>query len=279
MSLINTFIVCNSLEILLHMSKYLNIPTIFFCICTSILAQTEKAPFSSDRFYQLPLPELMPGRQFQIESGFLFEKDTPTNEGQKIYLNSVNHNTSLIRYGLSDMIEIRLGAGFILQQTEEGEVLQESNGITNMLISSKIFMTREAGIIPQGALLLDLYIPVGNRNTASGHLKPDVTFVTGYMPVNWLHLLSNVGMRFFDNDNQVFHYGIAAGFYVIPKIAVFIEPFGKIPVGQKAEHSISFGMMYRIMKDLQLDTSYGLGLNDPAVDQFFNIGVCLRFPE
>jgi hypothetical protein len=257
------------------MLKCWKILILLFCFCTSILAQTLKPPFSSDRFYQLPSPELMPRGQFQIESGFLFEKDRPGDA----YLNSVNHNTSLIRYGLSEEIEVRLGAGFILQQTENGEVLQESNGIVNMLVSSKIFVTREAGIIPQSAVLLDLYIPVRARDNDSDNLKPDVIYVTTNQPVHWLRILSNIGMRFFDQDTHVFHYGVGAGFYVIPKIAVFIQPFGKIPVAQRAAHSISFGMMYRILTDLQLDTSYGLGLNDQANDQFFNIGVCLRFPE
>jgi hypothetical protein len=85
------------------MLKCWKILILLFCFCTSILAQTLKPPFSSDRFYQLPSPELMPRGQFQIESGFLFEKDRPGDA----YLNSVNHNTSLIRYGLSEEIEVR----------------------------------------------------------------------------------------------------------------------------------------------------------------------------
>jgi hypothetical protein len=66
---------------------------------------------------------------------------------------------------------------------------------------------------------------------------------------------------------------------VIPKIGIFLESFGQIRFKDSPMHLADLGMTYRILPNLQFDTSYGFALNEIAVDQFFNFGASLRFPK
>ncbi len=245
----------------------------------SVSAQTERPPLSTDRPDQTEAPTLLPQGYVQIETGFLFERDTPAALESDTYVDSYNLGTSLLRYGFSNKIELRLGAGFTIQQIKEGKIITEKSGLANVLISSKIFLADEDGIIPEGALLLNLFLPIGNKSFISDNLVPGLVLASRYTFTKWLGFSSNFGFRFFENNNQIIRYSFSLGSDIMPKIAIFIESFGRFSGNNKPAHLVDLGMTYRIIPNLQLDTSYGFALNDLAVDQFINFGASLRLPR
>jgi len=257
------------------------IKTLFLILITGqvVFAQTERPPLSTDRPDQTEAPVLVPVKYFQIETGFVFETGKTAEVQGDTYTDSYNLGTSLLRYGLSKKVELRLGAGFTLQKIQEGKVISEESGLANVLLASKISLAEEEGFIPQSALLLNLFLPIGNKSFFSDNLVPGFVFATGYTLTQWLGMSSNLGMRFFENDDQIFRYSLVFGFDVIPKIGIFLETFGRISGKDKPVHMADLGMTYRILPNLQLDTSYGLALNDVELDQFFNFGASIRFPR
>ncbi len=241
--------------------------------------QSERPPLSTDRPDQTEAPVLVPRGYFQIETGFVFEKDKQSDGPADVYIDSYNLGTSLLRFGLSKKVELRLGAGFTLQRIQQGKIITEESGLANVLLATKIHLAEEQGLVPQSALLVNLLLPVGNKSFFSDNLVPGFTVASGYGLTDWLGISSNLGMRFFDNDDHTFRYSLALGFDVIPKIGIFLESFGRIAFDSSPGHLADLGMTYRILPNLQLDTSYGFALNDIAVDQFFNFGASLRFPN
>jgi len=245
----------------------------------SVPAQTERPPLSTDRPDQTEAPTLLPEGYFQLETGILLESDTPGMSENDSYVDSYSLGTSLFRYGFSDNIEFRLGAGFTIQRIKEGKTITEKSGLANVLISSKIFLADEDGFIPETALLLNLFLPIGNKSFISDNLVPGLVVASRYTFTSWLGFSSNLGFRLFENDDHIFRYSFSLGSDIMPKIGIFVESFGRISGNSKPAHLVDLGMTYRIIANLQLDTSYGFALSDLAVDQFINFGASLRLPR
>jgi hypothetical protein len=189
----------------------------------------------------------------QVESGFLLGfADEGFNSVRQILL-----PTTLFRYGLTKGIELR-----ILSQFESlKNSLQINEGISDLEIGAKIQLFKNENVNTEIAFLSHLIIPTGtseltgdkfgtiNKLAISHEINENVGF--GY----------NVGYNYMGAGNGDLTYSMALGIAINDKVGVYLETYGDIVEFQELLVNFDTGLTYLVKDNLQLDFSFGTGLN------------------
>jgi hypothetical protein len=206
----------------------------------------------------------------QIESGFHFEKDQ--QNGTDMYVR--NFNSTLLRYGLLDRLEFRMGLGYS-SQTFASETLE---GMDPVSLGFKFQIAQQSGVLPQMAIL-NTFVPdfTGSRN-----FRPDSWTGEFLGALAWesgsVGLGMNVGASFDSQmEGALFPYSAAAGFPLSESLGGFLELFGTVAESHGPAHSGNLGITWLLNPDFQLDAYYGFGLNNRAVDYSAGFGLSYRF--
>ncbi len=249
---------------------------ILFLGITAYLATygQEKAPeFITDRPDQTESAVVVPHKSLQVETGFLMENDKTTSFNNR----TTAYNSTLLRYGLLPNFELRWGMEYL----KEEQNTISARGLSPMSLGFKVAIAEEDTWKPELALLGALLLPF----SAQSDLKPDYTGVS--IRFSMAHTLServslgyNLGVEW-DGVSEVplYFYTAALGFSLTNQCGIYAESFGYIPEEGAAEHSLDAGFTYLILSNLQFDISGGIGLNNPAPDNYFSIGLSYRWPH
>src|SRR6187402_162399 len=81
-------------------------------------AQTEKPDLVTDRPDQTEAPVLVPKGGLQVETGFIYEKDRVGDVSTVNY----TYNTTLVKYGVNEFLELRLSNEYLGQKTTLAEI-------------------------------------------------------------------------------------------------------------------------------------------------------------
>ena len=81
----------------------------------------------------------------------------------------------------------------------------------------------------------------------------------------------NLGYTYFFNKSGFLKYSIAFGTGLSEKIGVFIETYGEIEKSEIPISNFDSGFTYLVKNNLQIDISFGLGINNKM--NFQSIGV------
>ena len=194
----------------------------------------------------------------------------------------------LVRYGLTDWLEFRLGwnyeagGGGAVSGSEVGGDDEVAGGETEtkVIYGLKVALSEQDAWLPRSALIVHATTPTSGPNTAT-------QFVTGYV-AGWT--LANkwaldTSMRYAAATEEGDHFNQYA-----PSIVL------KVPLGEKWKaHAEYFGVFsdnranntngqyfspgihYLISPDFEIGTRVGWGLNDDAAAFFSNVGLGLRF--
>ncbi len=78
-----------------------------------------------------------------------------------------------------------------------------------------------------------------------------------------------------------FRYTAAVGFGLTDVVGAFAETFGAVALESAgvSTYHVDGGFTFLVRRQLQLDVSGGVGLNDAADDWFVGAGVSVRFPR
>ena len=202
---------------------------------------------------------------FQIETGALFTE----NGNDDLNVKQFVFNTGLLRYGLSDNFELRLGWDYQNERlTSQGRELSDATGFTPLLVGGKIEITDENGWIPQIGLMTHLRLPF----TAVTEFKPEQTgmemiFSFDHTLSNSTSIAYNLGARVADNRSIEYLYTVAYGFDITKKFGAYIELYGAFPEDTTAYHLWDAGCTYLVNNNLQLDVTVGTGFNSTAAYQ------------
>lgn len=253
---------------------------LLFVICiTKAHAQQDADELITDRPDQTESASVVPLRSLQIESGFMLDAD---ETGIRIIRGRV-YNTTLLRFGLMERIELRAGLEHLGEKVKiksTGET-RASSGIGPFYAGTKIEISKENGPWPQIAFLGGFVLPF----TAAEEFRPEYTAVT--FRFAFAHTLSdrlslgyNLGADWDGNTGRPsLVYSIAFGITITDKFGTFVENYGVFPERGNAEHLIDAGITFLVLNNLQLDASAGLGLTDNAADRFISLGVTYRIPR
>lgn len=211
----------------------------------------------------------------QFETGFLYE----TFKTNNIKSESYTFNTMLIRYGILDNLELRLGWNFVEGVTTlNGNKLNNvMSGLSPLLLGMKIDIAEENGLMPEIALIGHVF-PVFS---ASADYRPEYTGVDFRLSLS--HTLSkksslgyNFGAQWGDDSAEASAiYTIAYGYSICEKFGMFAELYGDFPEDSSANHYWDAGMTYLVNQDLQLDTSIGTSITQ-GQDLMLGFGLSYR---
>lgn len=218
----------------------------------------------------------------QIETGALLERD----ESDILVEESTQLAGTLVRWGLSERFELRIGfAGFLKQDTETPFGRSRDEGLGDAELGFKLRLRDGNGKSPALALIAATSLPVGEDGFTSDRFDPIVRLSVSHDFASGAGFGWNLGYRrestpgFFDTEHQDFFFYTAS--LALPagdRWGTFFELFGDLATGGDGEdaHSFDTGITFLLTDDVQLDTFAGVGITDEAPDTFFGVGISWR---
>jgi len=212
---------------------------------------------------------------FQIETGGLYE----SFEDNNLKLENYTFNTTLLRYGILDNLEFRLGWDFVEGSSKvNGNKLDNiSSGFSPLLLGVKIDIAEEKNGWPEIALIGHIF-PLFS---ASKDYRPESTAVDFRFSMS--HTLSersnlgyNIGGEWGnDSPEAAAIYTLAYGYSISDKFGMYAELYGDFPEDNKANHYWDAGLTFLVSNDLQLDVYTGTSITK-GQDILLGLGLSYR---
>lgn len=200
----------------------------------------------------------------------------------------------VLRYGLTDRIELRLGWNYEVggegADTSGAEAGEDPFASRNRLVREhsvqygvKIALTEQAGWLPRSAVILQGATPTGGSAGTSTASQLVATYVAGWgLPNQWR---IDTAMRYAtaSEAGDWFNNWAPSAVLRVPigeRWAVHGEYFGIFTTGKMSNdtrHYFSPGVHYLVTPDLEVGVRLGWGLNDQAARFFSNVGFGWRY--
>lgn len=211
----------------------------------------------------------------QFETGGLYE----SFEANRVKNETFTYNTMLIRYGLLDNLEIRLGWDFVEGVTSiNGNRLDDvTSGLSPLLLGLKLDIAEENGAMPEIALIGHVF-PVFSAAT---DFRPETTGIDFRLSLS--HTLNekssigyNIGAQWGnDSPEAAAIYTLAYGYSISEKWGVYAEVYGDLPEDSAANHFWDAGFTYLASNDLQFDAFFGTSFTE-GQDLLLGMGLSYR---
>jgi hypothetical protein len=220
-------------------------------------------------------------RVFQVELGL--PQVTDFKEGD--FESRTTSAIALVRYGIGDRFELRLGAPvYTRQRVDFGPFRDTASGYGDLEVGAKWHFLDNAGGRPSAALVPSVIVPTGKH----GFTAEDPIYQLN-VPLEWAlqngwGLAALVGeLNGPDGDGGRANQGtfvLSAGW---SSAASKWSPYGEVgyfvnDISDVGETSFAGGgLKYLVTNDVQIDASFDRGLNRNAPDWLFGFGVSARF--
>jgi len=194
----------------------------------------------------------------------------------------------LIRYGVSDRIELRFGwnyevggAGDVVSGAEGAEAF--AGGVerdSQLLYGIKFATSEQAGWIPRSAVILQGFTPTSGEAPAT-----DVTvgYALGWEFANKWRIDSSMRYGTEHGTRDAFNQWAPSVVLRMPlteRWQTHVEYFGVFSQGAERDFSRAFispGMHYLLTENLELGIRLGWGITEDAPNSFTNVGFGYRF--
>ncbi|MCI0464460.1 MAG: transporter [Gemmataceae bacterium] len=243
----------------------------------------EEEPIETDRDSFTPATKTVSKGRFIVESAYSF---IDNRRG----LDTHSFPELLLRYGVTDRIEVRLGwsyevggAGNEISGNQAEEESFQRSGVErehNLAYGTKVEVTRQNGWLPQSALLVMAFTPTGGE---SNDTQAVGTYVFGWtLPNRWK---ADAALRYATGSEEGDRFDILAPSVVLrvpvgEKWNVHGEYFGLFSRDRATDfvrHYLSPGVHYLVNNNLEVGVRVGWGLNDQSARFFCNVGGGWRF--
>jgi hypothetical protein len=217
-----------------------------FCLAQAIV---------TDRPDQTESSSTIPKGSLQIETGFLLESsDNEITKKQQILALSI-----LSRFGLTSGIELRLLTQFESIKDKNTDIVYD--GISDLEIGTKIQIFKKDNSTTEIAFLSHLILPTASKQLTNDELGSMNKLSVSHTITESISVGYNVGFDYFGTGNGNFTYSLALGIGISNSIGIYLEPYGVVIDFENHEASFDAGVTYLPQKNLQLDLSFGTGLN------------------
>ncbi len=269
----------NASNYLLHRIRNILIITVAVLLTRDVSA-VDVPDLVTDRPDQTESSLNVPVGSLQIESGATYTDEDEDGQHTRVF----EAPSTLLRFGLSERIELRLGIkGWLWDDVSNKDDFGDSD------VGMKFYLCAESNWHPEIALLTSLTVPTGGKGFSTERADPSFRFLFGHSLSDRFSIGYNLGAIWeTDEDDNgerdslaVFQYTAAVGFAVNERLGSFVELFGDVPVNAHGTPANSFdaGVTYLLRDNLQFDLSGGVGLSDAADDWFVGFGVSYRLPQ
>lgn len=196
----------------------------------------------------------------------------------------------LVRYGVSDLLEMRLGwnyeiggAGSPISGNVPGgldEVSTDLEEEARVVYGTKVFLTRQCGGVPESSWIVQGFTPTQGE---SNHSELSSTYVFGWELPSGSVL--DFGLRYGTgrDEQDEFNVWAPSTVFKVPlgeRWKVHAEYFGVMSDGRDSEttqHFFSPGAHYLINENFEIGLRVGWGLSDQSPNFFANAGIGLQF--
>ncbi len=242
-------------------------------------AQNDTPDLITDRPDQTESSTTVPHKALQIETGFVIENIKTEIISQKLFA----YNTTLLRYGLLENFEIRLGLEYLGDKTviRNTDIENKISGLSPLYTGFKTKIADEDGWKPEIAFLGGLILPfTAHEDYKTSYTAADIRFSFAHTLSDRLSLGYNIGAEW-DGETAVpgYFYSAALGVGITDNVGFFLESYGLVSEEGNAEHLLDVGITYLALPNLQFDISGGVGINEHAIDNFISFGLSYRLPE
>lgn len=258
-------------------------------ILSPVVAQENK---SKEKGFNKEVPDLITDRPDQTESSITVPKNTLQIETGFVYENFKRDDvefknwgiaTTLLRYGVWDNFELRLGSYYQLSSahSETFKIDTTQNGIGPIMIGFKVFVVEEKGIRPEISIMADLTLnKVGKLDYRPSYTYSSIKILASHTLSNFFSIGYNFG---YGNDgesaNGFFVYSVVLGMSISDRFGAFAELYGTSNNGDMPHTRADAGLTYLVRRNLQLDVSGGTGLDSGIKMYFVNFGLTWRIPR
>ena len=223
-------------------------------------------------------PSVVPKGSLQAELGGFYE----SFDDKGIKTETYTYNTTLLRYGLLDRLELRLGWDIVDQKITDRNLNTKMTvgGFSPLLAGVKVAVAEENGGFPEIGLIGHLMLPF----TAGSDVKPETTGVN--FRFSFAHTLNdrsslsyNIGAEWGDDSPEAAYiYTLAYGYAITDAWGAYAEIYGDFPENSRANHLWDAGITYLIQNNIQLDATIGSSFTD-GQDILLSAGVSFRIPK
>lgn len=251
--------------------------SIFIFFTTNVFAQVVNHDLITDRPDRTESASSVPVGSLQIESGVEYESDK-TNVNTEI--GSLNIASTLLRYGLFELFELRLGGNFLSSSIETNSFSLKRNGITDIMLGAKYAFINDHNEIPDIALMVHFFLPVGAAAFKPATTEPQAILAAAKSLTDNFDLGVNLGTHYNSSAEELFYfYTLAAGIGISEKFGAFAEIYSEVFSDNTPFISAGAGFTYLLMPNLQLDISGGNGLFNNSKVWYFGAGFSVRVPR
>jgi len=244
-------------------------------------------PFETDRPSIGNSARVVPKSALQMEFGLLFENDETNFESDKRY----ELPSALVRYGLLDMLELRLRAQLTHRVVDVKSSFQPEKeftdtGVNGIMLGTKIQLLKSEGARPDIAFQAEFELPVGDETLKPDNLQPKLRLNFRNNFTEAISLNYNLGLEWEENNNLITGeeyktiglYTLAFQYKFSESFGAYVEAFGELHQSDMRQ-SFDIGAAYRPMPNLQLDLFAGAAMSEEAPDYFVSAGVSIRLPD
>lgn len=224
---------------------------LLFCLLILFLPLISFGQIETDRPDQTEASSIVPTNSLQIETGFVWEN---VNSGEA---KSFSGPSILLRYAIDNFFELR-----VFEQFEHHSfgTNYEISGLSDLELGVKLQLFKTDGSQTEIAFLSHAVIPTAKSELSNQTFGTINKLCVSHAVNDRFGIGYNLGYAYLE-ENHSFLYSMALGASITDSIGCYIEPFGSIIEGGYFESNFDAGVTYLLKPNLQLDASYGLGLN------------------
>jgi len=224
----------------------------------------------TDRPDQTESSSTIPKGSLQIELGIVAaSKENNT-------LNSFAGPSTLLRYGLTDKIELRFFNQYEAHKLELIDETSKVSGFSDLEIGAKIQLLRNESANTEIAFISHAIIPTAKDELSNTKMGAINKLSISHSFSERFGLGYNIGYNYVDQIHS-FTYSVALGFSFTDKFGGYIEPYGVYGEQGFFESYFDAGLTSLLSDNFQVDASYGLGLNNDL--QYFSTGFSWNIPK
>lgn len=246
----------------------------------SLIAQEEntETEMITDRPDATESPNVLPLHKLQIETGGFYESFEENNFKTEV----LGYNTTLVRFGLLENLELRLGWNFEEHQYSISDEKSNnvSTGFSPLLLGAKVAISEEKGLLPQMGLLVHVYLPLtASTDFETENTGVDFRFAFAHTLNEKSSISYNLGAEWgSDSSESAFIYTLSYGYGITTRLSAYVEAYGDLPEDNSANHYWDAGLTYLVYHNLQLDATIGKSFTE-GQDILLSAGVSYRFPN
>lgn len=233
---------------------------IWILILTALNNVINAQEIVADRPDQTESSTTIPLKSFQMEFGF----GSGNYNNEKILLIP----SSLLRYGLWNGIELRLAEQ--VARIAKNANSENKLGLSDMELGLKIQILKNENINTQLAIVSHFVIPTGTSDLTNIYFGTINKLAVSHSLTEHLDLGYNLGYNYLGLGKGDLTYSLALGIGLSDKIGMYLETYGEYSDLRQINSNLDGGFTYLLKKNLQLDFSIGIGINQKM--NYFSLG-------